>query len=228
MVKKTNHIKEFLILDKTEGFIVDTLSQKGEGLSVTKISESIKLARTSIYNSLEKLIGNKIIEKRGFLYSLIDDKMKKYEPALTDPIKAIADCMNEITLLKKGDVIYSIESDNEISELFKNRKDFLNWQRKVVKRGIIFKGVGSNQALDSFRLKLDDGLVKIINERSGSSRFTDSPLHGHCTIVVFENSVVFFSRVKKYFYRIDDEYVSGFIKTIVGVFDDVLKFERIV
>jgi hypothetical protein len=45
---------------------------------------------------------------------------------------------------------------------------------------------------------------------------------------VFENSVVFFSRVKKYFYRIDDEYVSGFIKTIVGVFDDVLKFERIV
>lgn len=228
MVKNTNHINEFLILGKTEGLIVNTLSQKGEGLSVSKISESIKLARTSIYNSLDRLMENNVIKKRGFLYFLQDGKMKKYEPAMTDPIRAIADCMNEIALLKKDTIVYSIESDREIDELFKNRQDFLNWQRKVVRRGVIFKGVGSNQALNSFRLRLDDNLGKIINERSGSARFTDSILHGHCTILVFENSTVFFSRVKKYYYRIDDEYPSEFIKTIIGVFDDILKFERIV
>ncbi|MEI7513463.1 MAG: hypothetical protein WCJ74_02480 [bacterium] len=228
MVKNTNHINEFLILDKTEGLIVNTLSQKGEGLSVSKISESIKLARTSIYNSLDRLMENNVIKKRGFLYFLQDGKMKKYEPAMTDPIRAIADCMNEIALLKKGEVVYSIESDNEIGELFKNRQDLLNWHKKVVKRGIIFKGIGSGQALNSFRLRLGESLSELINQRSGSARFTDSPLHGHCTIVVFENSAVFFSRSKKYFHRIDDEYVSRFIKTIIGVFDDVLKFERIV
>ena len=228
MTKKTSTLKEFLVLDSTEESIVVLLLKENKSLSVSDISKGINLARTSIYNALNKMLQKQIVKKNGFRYSISDKKINKHTTQKTSTAQSIKECLNEITRLKKGEIVYSIESDGEINELFKDKRDFIDWQKKVSQRGIVFKGIGSKIALQKFRINLNEEMIKNIKSRSGSARFTDKPLEGYCNIILFRDSIIFASRVKDYFFRIDDNNISDFMKNIVYLFDDLLEYKPIV
>lgn len=204
----------FLVLKPTEERIL-LLLQKEDHLTVSSISKKLKLSRTSIYNSLESLRKKDIVSKADFIYSLKNKELVKYPIDIDTPHKKIEDLLEEIAEQKRGEIIYSIETDAEIKELFKDRNSFEKWQRKITNNEIVLKGVGSVAALDFFKKMTNDNDRKILGRRSGSARFLKEPLSGYCVLVVFKNSIVFMSRVKKYFYRIDDVYISEFMKSIV-------------
>jgi len=169
-----------------------------------------------------------MVRRTGFKYMVLDNEIVKHNSEKPNTDLLILNCLDEITGLKKGEIVYSIESDNEINELFKNKKEFVNWQKKIIKNEIILKGIGSKMALKKFRQNLSPEIINDISLRSGSARFTNSQLDGYCNIIVFRDSVVFMSRIKKYFFRIDDRNVSFFMKSLIGVFDDLLDYRPIV
>ena len=211
-----NHMRkrDFLVLKPTEERIFGLL-QKSKQLSVSEISKKLNIARTSIYNSLGSLIKKNIIIKDNFLYSLRDNSYSKHEFIQNNPLIAIDSFFDELLSLKKGDIIYSIETDEEIKFLFNNRNSFLNWQKKISAKEVILKGIGSLSALQYFKQALSNDENSVIKTRSGSARFIDEPLSGSCTLVIIKDSVVFLSRSKRFFNRIDNHYIAGFLKDVV-------------
>lgn len=214
MIMKKNDIKRYILLTHTEDSIIEALS-KNEFSSVSQLSKSIKIARTSIYNSLNTLVNKKMVAKNNFKYSLIDKELSKYESPILDPITQIKDLMYKILKLKCGDIVYSIESDNEISSLFSDKGSFLNWQKEVTKNGIVLKGIGSENALKYFKSQLSEEMAETLNQRSGTARFINTAIPGYCTIITFQNQIYFISRSKKYFYSIENEYVAEFMRGII-------------
>ncbi|MFA5934349.1 MAG: HTH domain-containing protein [Candidatus Paceibacterota bacterium] len=207
-------VRDFLVLKPTEEKIFNLL-QKNRFLSVSEISKKLNIARTSIYNSLNTLNRKKITIKDGFLYSLCDNKYIKCEFKQNDSLSQINNFFEELLNLKKGEVIYSIETDEEIKSLFNDRINFLNWQKKISNKGIILKGIGSLKALHYFKLALSNNENNAIKDRSGSARFLNEPLSGNCTLIVFKESTVFLSRAKKFFYRIDNSFIANFLKVVI-------------
>ncbi len=207
--------KDFLVLKPTEEKVFNLL-QKNKQLSVSEISRILNIARTSIYNSLDTLMKKNIIIKDEFFYSLCSNSYSKHDFKQDNPLVAINKFFEELLNLKKGEIIYSIETDEEIKSIFNNRNTFLNWQKKISEKSIILKGVGSLRALHHFRQTLSNKENEVIKTRSGSARFFNQPLLGSCTIVTFKDSVVFLSRSKRFFYRIDNQYIAFFLKDIIG------------
>lgn len=117
--------------------------------------------------------------------------------------------------MQKGEIIYSIESDEEIEYFLEIEKGLPEWQKTIADRGIVLKGIGSSKALSLFRNILNKNLGSQIKRRSGSARFMAETLSGPCILVSFHDSVVFFSRKNKYFYRIDDANIARFIQAII-------------
>lgn len=206
--------RDLLILKPTEERIFELL-QKNKQLSVSEISRILNIARTSIYNSIGTLIKKNIIIKDDFFYSLCSNSYSKHDFKQDNPLVAINKFFEELLNLKKGEIIYSIETDEEIKSLFNNRNNFLNWQKKISEKAIILKGVGSLNALQYFKQTLSNNENEVIKTRSGSARFFDEPLLGSCTLVMVKDSVVFLSRAKKFFYRIDNQYIACFLKEII-------------
>ena len=207
--------KAFIVLKPTEERIV-TLLQKYNTLSISEMSKKIAIARTSIYNSLSSLCRKDIVVKNNFLYSLKDGELRKLDITKENSSEKIDKLLNELCNLKRGEIIYSIESDAEIRELFNNKSDFMRWQKKLVNRGIVLKGIGSINALNYFKNRINTDDRIIIKKRSGSARFFGESLDGYCSLVVFRETIVFMSKVKKYFYRIDNYFVSQFFRDIIN------------
>ena len=228
MRKNPSHIHNYLILTPTEERTLRFLGSQKHGASISEISRAINLARTSIYSAVNLLVKKKVLVRKGFAYELVDKQWQSYEQKITGPKKQIETLMHEMLQLKEGEIIYSIESDEEIKELFKSRTDFLSWQKVVAEKGIVIKGIGTKNALAFFRSMLDDNLSKTIKKRSGSSRLTDDAIAGPCTLVSFKNSTIFFSRGKNFFYRIDDSNVARFSQSIIDLLYNTMEYQPIV
>ncbi len=218
--------REFLVLKPTEEKIFYLL-QKNGCLSVSEISNMLNIARTSIYNSLGTLIEKKIIIKNNFQYSLYNKSYSKHEFKQNNPLIAINDFFNELLNLKKSDIIYSVETDEEIKYLFNSKNNFLNWQKKITEKAIVLKGIGSLSALQYFKQALSNDENDVVRTRSGSARFFNEPLLGNCTLVIVKNSVVFLSRTKKFFFRIDNQYIANFLKEIVDKIYTDLEYKKV-
>lgn len=222
IMKKTIKFKDYIVLTSTEERILQCLISKKSGRSISEISNVIKLSRTSIYNGMGKLIKKNLVSKKGFSYFLINKKWSLYDSEKNIPRAKIKDVMSEMLRLKKNEIIYSIEPNEEIKELFSSsKKELLIWQKTVAQKGIILKGIGTKKALTLLRPMLNRGLTEVIKKRSGSARFMNEDIKGSCTLVSFRNSVIFFSRSKDFFYRIDDPNVSIFVQ---GIIDSLYNF----
>lgn len=140
----------------------------------------------------------------------------------------IAKLLKKLTELKKNEIIYSIESDKEIENLFTSKKDLITWQKAIVKKGIILKGIGSIQALNFFKKNIDQDLKTILSQRAGSSRFVETKIYGYCTMIIYRNNTVFFSRNKKFFHEINNEFISSLLRNLLDDYFNRSKFIPIV
>ncbi len=217
----------YIVFSKTQEKIVNFLYLKKDGASISEIAKGIKLARTSVYNSLEDLIKRKLISSSGFNYMLTNNLISKkvFDLNFDHQINLL---MKEMLSLKKGEIIYSIESQEEIEELFTDKKWLKEWQRSIVEKGIVLKGISDKKALQVFRDKLDENLKHDLRKRGGSARFTDENIKGPCALVSFRDSVIYYSRNKEIFYRIDNKYVASFTQSILDSYYNNLNYEKIV
>lgn len=220
-------LDSFLVLKPTEERVFSLL-QKHSSLSISEISKRLSLSRTSIYNSLESLQDKNIIFKNCFLYSLQDSKLAEYHFNDVDVFKKISNLLNELTELKMGEIVYSIETDAEIKALFGNKNELMKWQKSIADKGVVLKGIASTDALIFLKNKTNPIEQTIFKERSGSARFSSESLPGNCTLVVFRNTTVFMSRSEKYFYRINNAFVSEFIRQIFDKIYLGLEYKKLV
>lgn len=227
-IKKQPNNKDYIVLAPTEEKIITLLSYKEEGLSISELSKNTKLARTSIYNSINSLIKKKLVIKKEFIYKLIDLNLTKIKSEKADPQKQIMNLMAEILKLNHGDTVHSIESEEEIKKIFESKKEFLEWQKIAVKKEIIFKGIGTKQSLKIFQSMIEGNLKEEIKKRSGSARFTNNEIKGPCTLISFKNTVVFFSRTKNFYHRVDDHTVAKFTQSIIDILYGDLEYQPLV
>ncbi|MEI8339523.1 MAG: hypothetical protein WCF94_02565 [bacterium] len=224
-----NILTQYIVLTPTEEKIFNCLILKKSGVTISKISREIGLARTSIYLGVSSLVKKKIISKVDkFKYGISDLSLSRYQSTVVDPQDKINSLLDELTKLGKGDVVYSIESDEEIKELFYNKKGLIEWQKKIAKNGVVLKGVGSNFALNIARSKFDDSLKQEIKNRGGSSRFVEGKLPGSGVLISFKSSVIIFSRVEKTFYRIDNRNLALFFQNVIGIFYESCKYHQLI
>lgn len=219
--------KDYFVLTPTEDIVVRILDNHKDGLSISAISTKVRLARTSIYNAIRSLSQKHLVTKDGFTYSLHEQLHKKSLRTISAPDQIHA-LMEELLRLKKGEIIHSIESDEEIRELFKSPREMLLWQKKIAKRKIVLKGIGTKSALRILKKLASDEFMKHIARRSGAARFTDEHIKASCTLVSFRDSVVFFSRRRKLFYRIDNSEISKFVQSIIDLLYNTLEYQKIV
>jgi len=218
--------QEYIVLTPTEELVAHALGESNDGLSISRISKSIKLARTSVYNATRSLVKKHLVQKKGFIYSLHEQLNKKILKEIS-PSEQIHLLMGELLALKKGEIIYSIESDEEIRALFKTPKELMHWQKTVAERGIVLKGIGTKNAARILRTMASKELMKHIQKRSGAARFTGEHIKAACTLVSFRDSTVFFSRKQNFFYRIDDSEVSKFVQSVIDLLYSHLEYQQI-
>lgn len=205
--------REYVVLTPTEEKVVRILERNKKSMSISEISKKAKLARTSIYLSTQSLIHKKIVRKNKFEYSLTSSDLMQSEKY--DAERKIEKLLQEMLIFKRGEIIYSIESDEEIEYLLKVEAGLPKWQKTVADKGIVLKGIGSTKALSLFRNMQDVFLGSELKRRSGSARFMVEQLSGPCMLVSFHSSVIFFSRKNKYFYRIDDASIARFVQAVI-------------
>lgn len=208
--------QSYVVLTPTEERIVRFLTEQQKEASITDLSRGVSLARTSIYNATRSLIKKQLLKKDGFTYRL-RVTLEPSENQKSEVSEQIQAALEEILHLSRGEIVYSIESDEEISELLTSESGLPNWQKQIADRKIVLKGVGSTQALSMLRSGFDDKLKENIRRRSGSARFLRDELKGPGVLLTFKHSVIFFSRKRKYFYRIDDAFVARFIQNIIDI-----------
>ncbi len=218
--------REYFVLTPTEDSVVRSLTKSKSGLSVSAISKSVKLARTSIYLALNSLVKKHLVRKNGFVYSLREQLSEKTFKD-TSPSDQIRLLMTELLMLKRGEIIYSIESDEEIKALFNTPKELLAWQKTIAKRKIVLKGIGTKNAIRILRTMASTELMKHMQKRSGAARFTSENIKSACTLVSFRDSTVFFSRKQNFFYRIDDSEVSKFVQSVIDLLYGHLEYQQI-
>ncbi|MEK7149319.1 MAG: hypothetical protein AAB796_02885 [Patescibacteria group bacterium] len=219
--------QNYIVLTPTEDLVVQVLSKSGKELSISKISEFLKLARTSIYNATRSLMRKQLLQKKGFTYSLHNELSKKIVKDISAS-EQIRRSMREMLMLKKNEIIYSIESDEEIKALFNTPQELIHWQKVVAEREIVLKGIGTKNAANIFRTMASTELMKQVRKRSGAARFTNEPIKATCTLVSFRNSIIFFSRKQNFFYRIDDSDVSKFVQSVIDLLYGYLEYQQIV
>lgn len=225
-VSKQSPLKQYIPLGDTEAAVVNILL-KVNGASISCLSEKIGLARTSIYNAVRKLTNKGMVAKKDFLYFLSDRNIEKHTTQKQTPLSDIDNLMKEISNLRGGEIVYSVESDEEIRELFTHKNDLLQWQKKVARNRIVLKGIGSMVGLQYFQSMIDREMVKEIKQRSGSGRFSETPISGYCTIISFRQSVIFLSRKKQYYYRVDNEHVAAVVQKIIDLLYGYLEFKTL-
>lgn len=226
--RKSQPFRTYLILTPTEERVVRFLASQKHGASVSGISQALNLARTSIYRAVDSLAQKKTITREGFIYALINKRWRLYNPEDAEAKRQINKLLQEILCLRRGEILYSIESEEEIKELFEKKAGLLAWQRAVAEKGIVLKGIGTKRALSVIQSLSNQAIKETLKKRSGSARFTETHFAGSCTLVSFRNSVIFFSRTKNFFYRIDDAHVAKFTQSIVDLLYNFLEYHPII
>lgn len=227
MTNKKKQPHEYLVLTPTEEKIVQFLKARKNGSIISQISREINLARTSIYNSINSLIEKNLVNKSGFRYSLLITELKFIGKNCNEKDKINA-LLKELLELNSGEIIYSIESDEEIRYLLNKHAGLVEWQKAVVKKGIVLKGIGSMEALRFFKNNKNKELDSEIRHRSGAARFIEGYIPSSCVVISFRSSVIFFSREKSYFYRINNKYIAKFIQNIIETLYLKLKYKSLV
>lgn len=226
--KKTYNQQKYLVLNPTEEKVVKALSSKPVGLSISELSRKTNLARTSMYHAVYSLLQKNLVRKHRFKYTLAANLTQINTPRESTPREQIKKLMQELLGLKRGEIVYSIESEEEIRELFSSKKELVSWQKEIAKKGVVLKGIGTIHALNTFRTMLDSALKSEIKKRSGAARFTKESLGGPCTLVSFRNSVIFFSRTKNFFFRINNQSTAMFTQRIIDILYNLLEYHPIV
>lgn len=219
-------LKEYLVLTQTENLVIETLTKQPDGLSISEISVEVNLARTSIYSAIDSLLQKHLVIKNDFIYALQGQLQRKtlWDIPASEQIQKL---MEELLELKKGEIIYSVESDEEIKELFKTPKELMIWQKAIAKKKIVLKGVGAKNAVHILRTMASAELLEHIGKRSGAARITSEEIRAACTLVSFRGSVVFFSRKRGFFYRIDNAEVAKFTQSIIDLLYNHLEYQKI-
>lgn len=227
-MKPQAELNSYLVLSPTEAKALRFVGARKLGATVSDISRDVKLARTSIYNAVRSLEAKQLLKREGFRYHVLNSLTTYQEQCTQGVPKRIDDVLSEILKLKKGEVVYSIESDDEISALLECDAGLPDWQKAVADKGIVLKGIGSTEALSLFQARIGDAARHEIEKRSGAARFTDDMLEGSGVLLTFEKTLVVFSRHRDYFYRIDDSDVAQFIQSIVELLYSLLEYHPIV
>ncbi len=214
----------YIVLTPTEDLVIRELSQCSNGLSISALSRTIGLARTSIYSAIRALLKKRLISRDGFRYSLQKPLLAKRLPTAQDQIHAL---MEEILTLTRGEIIRSIESDDEIRELFRDPREFSRWQKTAAEHGIVFKGIGTKSAVRLLQTMSPAEALHHISKRSGSARVTNEEIPAACVVVSFRDSTIFFSRKRLFFYRIDNPDVARFSQGIIDMLYNYLEYQRI-
>lgn len=201
-------------IHKTEQKILGVLSTQKQA-NTSELALRIKISRTSIYSALKKLLTKKLILKDNYTYRLNSNVTPSPLSLYTDSNILIEKLMKELLTLKRGEIIYSIEADSEIKTLVKDKEWFLKWQNKIVKNGIVLKGIGSNNGLLLLKNILNEKDKSKIKERSGSARFIPTEINTQINLVIFRNSTVLFSRKLNIFQRIDNKNISDTFRIII-------------
>ncbi|MDO9399509.1 MAG: hypothetical protein Q7T79_02390 [bacterium] len=238
--KISNYLKK-ASFSNYESKIIEYVVDNGYG-SITLFSKYLGVARASIY----KLV--KILSKRGILNTVKKGKrtffemnndfnlLEIYENVYKklEKIKKIRlnskqknfflpkdiHSFLEIALqMKRGEIIYSIETSEDVKFLFEDKEWNLKWQEKASRKGIVLKGIGTIGGVKFFEQgKIIGTLLEILKKRSGSARILPNELNFPLSIVSFKNFTGFFSRSKDILYTIHDENIA---KTIQAILDFV-------
>ena len=203
----------YLAVTPTEEKVLRYLLSAEKQASISEIARAVNLTRTSIYNAITSLKAKGLIAQQGFLYSIVSSQLQKYSKKSTAPREQIKALLSEVLTLQRGEVVYSVESDEEIQWLLKNEQGLPEWQKAIAKKGVVLKSIGSTGMLKVFQSIISKELGAHIKQRSGAARFTGEPLLGTCTLVAFRDSVIFFSRKKAFFFRIDNPDAAILIKS---------------
>ncbi|OGM93361.1 hypothetical protein A2333_02865 [Candidatus Wolfebacteria bacterium RIFOXYB2_FULL_49_7] len=229
MRKKNASINEYIVLTPTEERVARFLASQTQGASISRIAKEVRLARTSIYNATRSLIQKELISQSRLTYRLADERLQhhgvKHVAQATDQIRSL---LEEMLSLRKGDIVYSIESDEEIRYLLHKEAGLLKWQQAIAVKGIVLKGVGSTEALHLFRSIVEEALKTSIKRRSGSARFMAGRITGSCILTSFRDSVVFFSRKENFFHRIDNAEVAKFTQGVIDILYLQLRYHPLI
>lgn len=224
----TPRFQEYIVLTPTEEKVLRYVVAQEQGVSISQISRGVDLARTSIYSAVALLEKKKVIVKKGFTYLPLQRNLRPRKESGATAKKQIEDLLQETLTLKRGEVLFSIESDEEIKELLDSEGGLPAWQKAAADKGIVLKSIGSIQALAYFRTAIDEKLGAEIKRRSGAARFMTDVIPGSCTLVSFRDSVVFFSRKNDLFYRIDNADVAHFTQSIIEFLYMRLQYHKLI
>jgi len=226
IMRKNTPRLPYLVLSPTEEAVVRALTKR-PALSISRLGNEIGLARTSIYAAVRSLTKKHIVIRDEFLYSLQTSLREKAVPTVPTAQDQIDALMKEMLGLDSGEIIRSIESDEEIRELFKDSDAFLHWQKIVTKRKIVLKGIGTKNALRMIQTLAPAEAIRHIRKRSGAARVTTENISGACVLISFRQSTIFFSRKRQIFYRINDAGTAHFTQSIIDMLYSHLEYQKI-
>lgn len=236
---------------KREAGIISIIYKYGEA-NILSLSKDIDLARPSIYQAVDNLLIRKILEtkKKGkrivYIFhknfdicSLYSNASEQVSKALNLPVKKTSssdvmpyfsnlnDFLDLALKLKRGEVVYSIETPGDILSLFKDtKKEWLkHWQEAVAREGIVLKGISNPTGLDIFKKNLGN-LSDILKKRSGSARFI-SDIKISTSIVSFKDYLCFFSRQSRKFVVIKDETIAITMQSIIDIIYNMSEYKSL-
>ncbi|MFA6227461.1 MAG: hypothetical protein WC631_03225 [Candidatus Paceibacterota bacterium] len=250
-MQKLDKIIEKASFSKREAEIISVIYKNGHA-NILSLSKDIGLARPSIYSAVKDLTARRVLSKKKKgkrivfvinkdfdIRSLYQETSKQISESLNLPVKKNSDSglmpyfkdlngfLDLALKLKRGEVIYSIETPEDIDVLLKNtEKEWLkHWQETVARKGIVLKGISSPTGLDIFKKSLGN-LSEILKKRSGSARFI-SDIKIQTSIVSFKDYICFFNRRNKKFVVIKDETIATTMQSIIDFIYNISEYKNL-
>lgn len=236
---KIINIVSFSSFSRREAEMIAYLLDKKE-LSISSLSHLMRLARPSIYLIADLLVKRHVIAPRkkgkrvyygiskhfnlNSLYRTAlneTNKILKLSPVkvsdinTTPTFKTLNEFLNLALRLKRGEIIYSVETPEDIAELFSGKYSnwVKRWQTEVAKKGVVLKGMSNPRGLEIFN-KTSKNMLDLLSKRSGSARFLND-LEVRTSIVSFGDYLCFFSRKRNDFVVIKDQNIAVTIQSIL-------------
>ncbi|MCC7004883.1 hypothetical protein IT397_03130 [Candidatus Nomurabacteria bacterium] len=225
---------------------------KERKLSIFALSRLMKISRPSIYLIINSLLKRKVVSPINFgkrtIYGLHKNfdlgslyktsiyeinkipelnKIKTSDIEILPTFSNLNEFLDLALKLTRGEVVYSIETPEDINDLFsKTSISWLKqWQSKIARKGIVLKGLSNPKGLDVFQ-KSAKKLFELLSKRSGSARFLEE-LEVRMSVVSFRDYVCFFSRSKNKFFVIKDSDLSVTIQSILDFVFNLSEYKNI-